>query len=286
MDRARIRQLEQTSLEIKKQLLKLCSIQSIHIGGDLSIVDVMTVLWQSFIKFNPRDPRDETRDRFVLSKGHASAVTCFEQAAIGCFDKEEIYEQYAQDGGKYSMHACNMLNPYVEVSTGSLGHGLAIAAGIAEGLKLKNNKTSRVYVVMGDGEQSEGSVWEAVMNSAQYKLGNLVGIIDFNKLQSDGSILEMTTLGNLPEKYRAFGWNVIEINGHDFEEIVNAFNSLPDASSEVPTAIICNTIKGNGIPEMENNVKWHAGKISEEQYEKYVSLLDEVFRKKWEKYER
>ena len=276
-----VKDLENKSLEIKKQLLKLCSMQSIHIGGDLSIVDVMTVLWQHTINYNPNDPRDENRDRFVLSKGHASAVTCFEQAMLGCFSVDDVYREYAQDEGRFSMHACNRTNPFVEVSTGSLGHGLPIACGIAQGLKLKGNNTNRVFVIMGDGEQSEGSIWEAAMNATFLKLGNLVGIIDFNKLQSDGSLLEMTSLGNLSEKYQSFGWRTYSIDGHDFNEIINVLDSLPEPKSNQPIAIICNTIKGHGIPEMENQAKWHAGKINEEQYLKYSLMLENEFDKKW-----
>lgn len=274
-----IKELEYASLQIKKNLLKLCSIQSIHIGGDLSIADVMTVLWQDVINYNIFNPKDEKRDRFILSKGHASAVTCFEQAAIGCYDEKEVFDEYAKDEGKFSMHACNRKNPFVEVSTGSLGHGLPIACGIAQGLKLKGNDTSKVYVIMGDGEQSEGSIWEAAMNASFLKLNNLIGIIDYNGLQSDGSIMKMTGIPDLAEKYRSFGWCVYEINGHDIKEIRNTFDAVLKIESNQPTVIICKTIKGNGIPEMENEVKWHAGKISEEQYLDFIDILNKDYYK-------
>ena len=276
-------ELEKAALMIRKKLLKLCSLQTIHIGGDLSIADVMTVLWQYQIKYNPKDPLDPLRDRFVLSKGHASAVTCFNQAAIGCFDADDIYKEYAQDEGRFSMHSCDLVNPFVEVSTGSLGHGMPVACGLAAALRINGNYESRVYTIMGDGEQSEGSVWEAVMNAVKYKLGNLVAIVDYNKLEADGAIDEVTALGNIAEKYRVFGWNVKEFDGNDIETIVNEFDNLPSPKSETPTVFICHTLKGKGVDFMENQVRWHAGKISNEQYEKAIEELDRAFYKKWRK---
>lgn len=269
-----IKLLEKAALEIRKNLIKLCSIQSIHIGGDLSITDVMTVLWQYQMKYDPENIYDETRDRFILSKGHASAVTSFNQAAIGCFSANDVINEYATDGGRFSMHSCNLVNPYVEVSTGSLGHGFPVACGVAAALRLKKNYKSRVYVIMGDGEQSEGSIWEAAMNAVHYKLGNLIAIIDFNQLEADGTIDEITALGNIAEKYKNFGWNVCEINGHNIKEIKASFDSLPSPDSDVPTVLVCHTIKGKGISFMENNVKWHAGKLTPEQYTACLKELE------------
>ena len=276
-----VKELEAEALQIRKNLLSLCAREVIHIGGDLSIADVMTVLWLYQMKYNPKNPKDESRDRFVLSKGHASAVTSFCQAAIGCFSADDVFAEYAKDGGRFSMHSCNLVNPFVEVSTGSLGHGMPVACGMAAGLRLKGNHTSRVYTVMGDGEQSEGSVWEAAMNAVHYKLGNLVAIIDFNGLEADGTIDEVTSLGDIAEKYRAFGWNVCELNGNDITEIKNAFDSLPSADSDRPTAFVCHTVKGKGVSFMENQVRWHAGKITQEQYEDTVRALELQFNKKW-----
>lgn len=267
--------LEYAAKEIRKNLLRLCSMQTIHIGGDLSVADVMTVLWQYQMKYDPQDIHAENRDRFVLSKGHASAVTSFNQAAIGCYSVEDIFNEYATDGGRFSMHSCNLVNPFVEVSTGSLGHGFPVACGMAAGLRLKGNTTSRVYVVMGDGEQAEGSIWEAAMNAVRYQLGNLVAIVDVNGLENDGRVTDITGLGDIAKKYRAFGWNVIELNGNDISEIKAAFDDLPDAASARPTVLICHTVKGKGVPFMENQEKWHAGRITPEQYEECVRHLDE-----------
>lgn len=276
-----IKDLEKAALDIRKNLLELCSVQTIHIGGDLSVADVMTVLWQYQMKYKPEELGDEKRDRFVLSKGHASAVTSFNQAAIGCFSKDDVIKEYATDGGRFSMHSCNLVNPYVEVSTGSLGHGFPIACGMAAALRLKGNNESRVYVVMGDGEQSEGSVWEAAMNAVHYKLGNLVAIVDFNGLEADGTIDEVTALGDIADKYRAFGWNVCEFDGNSIEEIKKQFDLLPSADTEIPTVFICHTTKGKGVPFMENQVRWHAGKITKEQYEESCRILEEEFSRKW-----
>jgi transketolase len=276
-----IQQLEKAALDIRINLLKLCSKEVIHIGGDLSIADIMTVLWQYQMNYNPKDPQDESRDRFVLSKGHASAVTSFNQAAIGCFKKEDVINEYAMDQGRFSMHSCNLVNPFVEVSTGSLGHGMPVACGIASGLRLKGNNTSRVYTIMGDGEQSEGSIWEAAMNAMKCKLGNLVAIVDFNGLEADGTLNALTGLGNIAEKYRTFGWNVVEINGNSIPEIKECFDRLPLATADVPTAIIAHTTKGCGVSFMENEVRWHAGRITDEQLNEAIASLNEAYERRW-----
>ena len=277
-----IQELEKAALEIRINLLRLCNKEVIHIGGDLSITDVMTVLWQYQMKCNPADPKDESRDRFVLSKGHASAVTSFNQAAIGCFSAEDVINEYATDQGRFSMHSCNLVNPYVEVSTGSLGHGLPIACGIAAALRVKGNNTSRVYTVMGDGEQSEGSIWESVMNAYHYQLGNLVAVVDNNGLEADGGLNDITGLNDIAEKYKSFGWNVVEIDGNSIEQIKKAFDCLPSPTSLIPTVIIAHTTKGKGVPFMENNNRWHAGKITDEQLQDAINHLNQEYESRWD----
>ncbi len=268
-----IQKLKEQAQRIRLNLVRLCSKEAIHIGGDLSITDVMTVLWLYQMKYDPKNPKWEERDRFILSKGHASAVTSFAQAERGCFGCNEIMEEYAKDGKRFSMHSCALVNPFVEVSTGSLGHGFPVACGMAAALRLKGNLISRVYVVMGDGEQSEGSIWEAAMNAVHYKLGNLVAIVDNNGLEADGRIESLTGLGNLAEKYKAWGWNVREFDGHHLPTIVDEFDHLPLASSNVPTVFICHTQKGKGVPFMEDELRWHAGKISNEQLKEYEKQI-------------
>lgn len=276
-----IEELEKKSFLIRRNLLYLASKESIHIGGDLSSTDIMTVLWQYKMKYNIDDCRDENRDRFILSKGHASALLNFEQAMLGCYDENLIFEEYAKDESMFAMHACNLKNPYIEISTGSLGHGLSIACGIAAGLKLKRNNNNYVYVLMGDGEQSEGSVWEAAMNAVKYKLGNLVVFIDNNNLEADGYIDDITSLGNIGNKYRTFGWNVVDIDGNNISEIVCAVDNIPLPNSDIPTVIIAHTIKGYGVSFMEDNVKWHSGKITKEERDEAIQYLE----KKWKCYE-
>lgn len=276
-----VQQLEKAAMEIRINLLRLCNREAIHIGGDLSVADVMTVLWLYQMRYDPKNTNDEFRDRFVLSKGHASAVTSFCQAALGCFSSEDVINEYATDQGRFSMHSCNLVNPFVEVSTGSLGHGMPIACGIAAGLRLKGNYKSRVYTIMGDGEQSEGSIWEAALHAAHYELGNVIAIVDCNGLEADGTIDEITGLGNIADKYRCFGWNVVEINGNEISELVNTFDALPSADSSTPTCIVAHTIKGKGVSFMENQQRWHAGKISEEQLSTSIESLRAAYERKW-----
>lgn len=275
-------ELERRALDIRKDLLQLAVIQNIHIGGDLSIADVMTALWQYQMNYKPQDPEWEMRDRFVLSKGHSSAVTALNQAACGCFSKEDVLREYAQDEGRFSMHPCRLINPYVEISTGSLGHGMPVASGMAAALRIKGNKKSRVYTVMGDGEQCEGSIWEAALNAVKYKLGNLIAIIDNNQIEGDGFIDEITALGDLTDKYKCFGWNVVELDGNDMEEIKSAFDKLPSADSDKPTVLICHTIKGRGVSYMENQVRWHTGKLTLEQSNEAIEALEKEYKRKWQ----
>ncbi len=276
-----VKELEKAALDIRINLLRLCSRESIHIGGDLSVADMMTVLWQYKINYDPKDTGNEDRDRFVLSKGHSSAVVCFNQAMKGCYSADEVIEEYAKDGGRFSMHSCNLVNPYVEVSTGSLGHGMPVACGMAMGLRLKGNHSSRVYTVLGDGEHSEGSVWEAVMNAAHYGLGNLVAFVDNNGLEADGTIDELTGLGLIADKYRACGWKVYEIDGNDVAAIKRTLDDLPSADGDVPIVIIGHTVKGKGVPFMEGNSRWHAGKITKEQMDEAVEGLKKAYDDKW-----
>jgi transketolase len=281
-DRTKVKRLEQAALEVKFQLLDLCNKTLIHIGGDLSVCDIMTAIWQYAMKYDVKNPEWDGRDRFVLSKGHASAVTSFSQAAIGCYKPEEIFAEYATDLGRFGMHSCNLINPHVEVSTGSLGHGLPVAGGIAAALKLKGSE-SRVYVVAGDGEMQEGSIWEAVLSAAHYRLGNLVVFVDCNGLSFDGRTEEVMKVSPVAAKWRAFGWKAVEVNGHDMGELIDAVDALPPVNSDVPTVAIGNTVKGNGVSFMENIAAWHAGMIADDLWMKAKSELQLAFDKKWGK---
>ena len=277
-----VRELARDALEVRKDLLRLCTQTQIHIGGDLSVTDVMCAIWQHFIVYDPSDPHWEGRDRFVLSKGHASAVTSFNQARRGCFDVEDIYREYAHDNGRFGMHSCNLVNPYVDVSTGSLGHGLPVACGLAQGLHLKGNATSRVWVVMGDGELDEGTIWEAAACAAKYDLGNLVGVVDNNHLQLDGPTSEVLDLGGTAARFSACGWNVIEVeDGNDMTQVVQALEGLPEADTATSTVVVCETTKGRGVPFMEGDKLWHCAQIDEETCEAAIAELEREFDKKW-----
>ena len=281
-----INELKKFACETRKNIVKMVhNAKSGHPGGSLSAADIMAVLYNKSLNIPKEWDKSadfENRDRFILSKGHASAVTSFNQAAIGCFSTKDVINEYATDQGRFSMHSCNLVNPYVEVSTGSLGHGLPIACGIAAALRVKGNNTSRVYTVMGDGEQSEGSIWESVMNAYHYQLGNLVAVVDNNGLEADGGLNDITGLNDIAEKYKSFGWNVVEIDGNSVEQIKNAFDYLPSPTSLIPTVIVAHTTKGKGVPFMENNNRWHAGKITDEQLQDAINHLNQEYESRWD----
>ncbi|HHX37079.1 MAG TPA: transketolase [Clostridiaceae bacterium] len=279
-DRELTKKLDKASLETKLRLLDLCHQTLIHIGGDLSVCDMMTAIWQYAMTYDVENPRWEGRDRFILSKGHAAAVTSFSQAAIGCYEFDDIYNEYATDFGRFGMHSCNLANPYVDVSTGSLGHGMPIAGGIAAALKRKGS-TSRVYCVVGDGECGEGSIWEAALFANHYKLGNLAVFVDRNGLSFDGPTEEYMALEPLADKWRSFGWNVKEIDGHDMAQIIDAIDELPSVDSDKPTVIIGKTKKGNGVSFMEQNVAWHAGSVNDDDWKKAKDELITAYEEKW-----
>lgn len=276
-----VKEMDEKALAIRLEMLKLCEQTLIHIGGDLSVADIMTALWEYAMKYDPENPGWEGRDRFILSKGHASAVTSFCQAMKGCFSNDDIYREYCTDNGRFGMHSCNLLNPFVDVSTGSLGHGLPVATGIAQGLRSKGNVTSRVYVVMGDGELNEGTMWEAIAAASQYKLGNLIGFVDDNNLSFDGPRKDVMDLGCLADKFRLFGWIAIEVDGHDMNAILDAIDELPPPTSRLPAVVVARTVKGKGVDFMENSPAWHAGKIDDKTRLDCERQLKEAFDAKW-----
>ncbi len=274
---ALVAELRKKALEMRKDVIKLCHQTAMHIGGDMSSADFIAALWRHYLKYDPKDPHWEGRDRFILSKGHAAALTSFSQAAIGCYEKDEIYKEYATDYGRFGMHSCNLRNPYVDVSTGSLGHGFPIGGGIAMALRTKGNFTSRVYVVLGDGELDEGTVWEAAMSAANFKLGNLIAFVDRNGLQIDNFTEQEMALEPLADKWRDFGWNVVEIDGNDMAQIVETMEALPDPKSDKPTVIIGKTVKGKNIDFMENNGGWHLGMLNDADYEKALASVEAAY---------
>ena len=228
-----------------------------HIGAIMSVADIIAVLYSDVLKYNPKDPKWSGRDRIILSKGHAGASIYAALAECGFFDVEELKTHYA-NGSRLSGHVSHHV-PGVDFSTGSLGHGLSAAAGMAYALK-KDRKEERVFVVLGDGECDEGSVWEAALFANHFRLNNLVAVVDHNHMQSldfQENTLEIEDFGS---KWRAFGWNVIEINGNDHEELKNAFRKAEENRKNTvhkPTVIMANTIKGYGVSFMQNDILWH-----------------------------
>jgi transketolase len=275
----KVQELEGYALEMRKSILKLCSKAGmLHLGGDLSIADIMIGLWKYKLMYDPKRPKWEGRDRFILSKGHAAGALYVAQALAGCYELQTVYDNYLQPGKDFGVHPGNC-TPTIEIGTGSLGHGLSIAVGMAKALRLKNCP-SRVFCVMGDGETQEGSVWEAAMAASHLKLGNLVAIVDRNGFSLDGPTEEIMGLEPYADKWKAFGWNVIEINGNDMSQIVGALDSVPETSTQQPTMIIAKTTKGFGISFMENKPEWHAGSVNAEMLPKCLAELEERFGKR------
>ncbi len=243
-----------------------------HIGAILSVADIMAVLYTDVLRFDSTRPNMPERDRFILSKGHAGASVYAVLAESGFFPVEELKTHY-QNGSRLSGHVSHHL-PGVDFSTGSLGHGLSAGVGMAYALK-KNKKENHVYVVLGDGECDEGSVWEAAMFANHYDLDNITAVVDHNKMQSMDFCEKTIDLGDFAAKWRAFGWNVIEINGNDHAELKKAFARKFD--NDKPTVIIANTIKGYGVGFMENDILWHYRFPHDGwEYDNAVALLHKV----------
>ncbi|MGI5824546.1 MAG: transketolase [Bacillota bacterium] len=250
-----IANLEAKAKELRRHIVSmLAEAGSGHPGGSLSAADLVTALYYEEMQVKPEDPAWEGRDYFVMSKGHAAPALYGILAMKGYFPVEDL-QTLRKLGSHLQGHPCRLKTPGVEVSTGSLGHGVSVAAGIAKGLKL-DNKENRVYTIVGDGESQEGQVWEAAMFAAHYKLDNFVLILDRNRLQIDGRPENVMNPEPLPEKFKAFGFNVIEIDGHNMEEILAAFAKARECKG-MPTAIVANTIKGKGVSFMEDQVGWH-----------------------------
>lgn len=267
-----IKEIESLCKESRQNILKMVyNAQSGHIGGALSSTELLTVLFHKCMKTCPKWTKDkdfDKRDRFVLSKGHASSILYSVLAQLGYFPKEDLMS-FRKFGSKLQGHPVPFCAG-IDAATGSLGQGLSIACGMAIGLRLDKNP-AKVYCLMGDGELQEGSVWEAFMHCAHEKLDNIIAIIDRNRLQIDGNTENVKSLDNLSEKIKAFNWDVIEIDGHDISAIYDAIEKAKQADK--PVAIIANTIKGKGVSFMENNAGWHGKAPNKEDFEKAMEEL-------------
>ncbi len=244
-----------------------------HIGAIFSVAEVMAVLYTGVLNVDPADPTRPDRDRLILSKGHAGAAVYAALAERGFFDVEELSTHYA-NGSRLSGHVSHKGVPGVEFSTGSLGHGLAVAAGMALGAK-KDGAEWRVFCVMGDGECDEGSVWEAVLQAHQYGLDNLVAVVDHNRMQSLDFCENTIALEPFADKWRAFGWNVIGVDGHDVAALQDAFaRAKANRGTGRPTVIIAETTKGKGVSFMENDILWHYRTPQGEEYDAALKELE------------
>ena len=275
-EKTEVLRLRDLAWQARVNLCKLCGSYggNIHMGGDMSMIDVLTCLFHHTMKVGPEMEEDPKRDRFILSKGHGAACMYIVMALKGFFSYEEICETYGQAGSKFGQHPCKTHLPMLDVSTGSLGHGLAIAAGLAASAK-QRGQNHRVFCMMGDGETCEGSVWEAAMTARAQKLGNLVAVVDRNRQLMTSFSEESICMDPYTDKWKAFGWNVVEIeDGNDMEQVTDALDSLENADAQIPTVVIANTVKGKGISFMERQIKWHAGSLNEKDLETALAELD------------
>jgi transketolase len=255
-------------IEILKMLTEAASG---HTGGSLSAADIVAALYFYKMRHKPKDPKWRERDRFILSKGHAAPLLYAALALSGYFDKP-LLKTLRKLGSPLQGHPCSKKLPGVEISTGSLGQGLSIANGIAIGLKL-DKLNSRVYCLLGDGEIQEGQVWEAAMTASHYKLDNMCAIIDNNGLQIDGHCCDVMCIEPIVNKWAAFGWHVIDINGHDMEAILDAFDEAETIKGN-PTMIVARTIKGKGVSFFEGKVQYHGVAPTCEELEKALKELE------------
>ncbi len=277
MDKQKILAYKKTATNIRKHIIEeVHAASSGHPGGSLSCTDILTVLYFHEMKVDVNNPKWADRDRFVLSKGHCAPALYGTLAEKGFFPTDEL-TGFRSIGSRLQGHPSMKDVPGVDMSTGSLGQGISAAVGMALAGKI-DKKDYRVYAILGDGETEEGQVWEAAMAAAHYKLDNLTAFLDHNGLQIDGRITDVMSPESLPEKFKAFGWNVISINGHDCEQIIEAIDQAKKVKDK-PTMIIAETFKGKGVSFMENQAGWHGTAPNKEQRDQAIAELDEYLAK-------
>lgn len=259
---------------LRKSILEMThAAKSGHPGGSLSATEILTVLYFAIMKYDSRNPNWHERDRMVISKGHCTPLVYSILAKAGYYKGDDLLT-FRQLGSPYQGHIDRLRVPGIEVSTGSLGHGASNAVGIAIGCRL-DKLNNRIYLLQSDGELQEGSTWEAIMSASHYHLGNLTAIVDRNRIQLDGWTEETMTLEPINKKYEAFGWHVLEVDGHDMNQLYDAILKTQEIGlrEHKPCVIIAHTIKGKGISFMEDNVKWHGVAPNNEELEKALKEL-------------
>lgn len=266
MTNERKQELEAQCLSFRKELIDLLhSIQTGHPGGSLSCTEIVTSLYFELMNIDPKQPEMEGRDRFVLSKGHAAPILYLALAEKGFFPKEEL-KNLRQMDSMLQGHPCVHKTPGVELSTGPLGLGLSAGLGMSLGERMKGSD-AYTYVLMGDGEIQEGAVWEAALSASKFKADHLIGILDNNGVQLDGTLEEIMPMGDLKAKWESFGWNVIPCDGHDVEDFCRAVEEAKKCEGK-PSLILAKTVKGKGISFMEGKNTWHGKAINDEEYAK------------------
>lgn len=263
------------SYELRKDIVEMMyKSKAGHVGGDLSVIDILNVLYNDIMNVSVENFHDENRDRFLLSKGHCADALFVTLGDKGFFDKQEAIDTFSQYQSKFIGHPNTEING-IEINSGSLGHGLAIGVGMALAGKM-DDKSYRTYVVLGDGEMAEGSNYEAMMAASHYQLDHLCATVDLNRLQISGTTDEVMSSASLANKFAAFGWNVIEVeDGNNCAQLIKAYHQAQECKGK-PTVVIAHTIKGKGVSFMENEIAWHHGVMSEEQYAQAMNELQEV----------
>lgn len=265
-------QLQKKAQQIRRDILEMVyRRQSGHLGGSFSIVEILVALYYKTMRIDPANPKWEGRDRFILSKGHCAPALYAVLADVGYFPKAYLTESFRCVNGKLQGHPDLKKTPGIDMSSGSLGIGLSVACGMAFGGRIKG-QDFRVFVVIGDGETNEGQIWEAAKTAAHYKLDQITAFIDLNGLQNDGPTEKEMSMAPMAAKWRSFNWNVLEIDGHDFSQILAAVNQAAQRTGQ-PTAILCRTVKGKGVSFMENQLKFHGTPPNVEEYRKALAEL-------------
>jgi transketolase len=271
-----VQRLERIAWDLRADVVRMIGVgKAGHLGGSCSLAEIVATLYFAKMRFDPKAIGDPCRDRFLLSKGHSVLIQYAALVELGVIPRDEI-EKVKTLAGKLQGHP-DMMTPGIEAVTGSLGQGLSISVGMALALRLAK-RPSRVYVVMGDGELAEGQLWEAAMAAARYKLDSITAFVDRNRIQATGPTQEIFDIPNIPEKWRAFGWNVLTVDGHDVGAVLDVLDEAA-AFKGAPTVIIAATIKGKGVSFAENTAAFHNGIMTREQYEKALLEIAECGRK-------
>ena len=271
-DTATVKKLERMALQLRFDLLDILGVGKVgHLGGSSSMAEIAACLYFHAMRYDPKNPKDPDRDRFLLSKGHCVLIQYAALAELGVVPREELKKVKTLDGCLQG-HPDMDRTPGIEAVTGSLGMGLSIGLGMALGFRL-DRRPSRVYVVMGDGELSEGQIWEAAMAAAAFKVDNLTGFVDLNRIQATGPTCEILDIPEIARKWAAFGWEVLSIDGHDVRQILTALDTAQKTKGR-PTVIVAETVKGKGFSFAENNAAFHNGALTADQYRQALSELE------------